>query len=88
MDGRSAASTGLLVIGFVAQLLVGFVHLAGGLVVPFPWLPILWLVWSGFTVLAVLQRRRPAIVVAVPVASLAFFVLAVTLGERLLGWQA
>jgi hypothetical protein len=65
------------VLGLILYLGVGFFYLTSGLVVPFPWLALLWAIWLGGLFWAVLvYRSRPA------------WFLFVTAGERFLGWTA
>ena len=78
------------IIGLLAYLVVGFFpYLASGLMVPGPWLFVLWAVWLVGLVLAwrTLQRR-PAMVLLFPPAAVAFWFLYLTAGEQLLGWTA
>jgi hypothetical protein len=84
MDGRKV----LGVVGLVAYLVVGAVpYLTSGLVVPGPWIYILWALWLVGLVLAWRTfRTRPAMVLLFAPAALAFWFLYVTAGEQLLGW--
>ena len=73
----------------LAHLVVGFLYLAGGLVVPGPVLIPLWLLWLALAVVLVrLTRRRSWWTPAVPVAAAAVFALVVVVGEQVLGWTA
>jgi hypothetical protein len=78
------------VVGLVAYLIVGaFPYLASGLVVPGPWLFILWAIWLVGAVMAWRTfQRRPVWVLAFAPAAVAFWFLYLTLGEQLLGWTA
>ena len=76
------------IVGLVAYLVVGAVpYLTSGLVVPGPWVFILWGVWIVGLVLAWRTfQRRPAMVLLFAPAAVAFWFLYVTAGEQLLGW--
>jgi hypothetical protein len=68
-------------------LAAGFPFLAAGLVVPFPWLILLWLVYLAGLIWAVtMLRRRPLLVLLFAPAAVAFWFLFVSAGERFLGW--
>jgi hypothetical protein len=86
-SGRSRV---LGVIGLLAYLVVGgFPYLASGLMVPGPWLYILWAVWVVGLILAWrVFRVRPAMTLAFAPAALAVWAIYVYLGEQLLGWTA
>jgi hypothetical protein len=81
--GRIAAA----VVALLAMVPPGFFYAASGLVVPGPWLFLMWLLFGALLVLAVLlARRRSYLVLAVPlVAAVAWWGL-VTLGETYWGW--
>ena len=88
MERNQALGTVAMVLGLAAHLVVGFFYLAAGLVVPGPWLFVLWAVWLLLLVLAIRRRQRPPWVLAIPVAAVVLLLVAVSLGERWLGWQA
>ena len=48
----------------------------------------MWLVWLAGLVIQIRQRRRPLVVVAVPIVIAAIWLLTGTLGEAFLGWTA
>lgn len=77
------------VIGIVLYLAVGVVFLTSGLVVPMPWLVVLWGVWLAgwYPLIRVFQTRR-AWTPVVPVAAVLFWWLFLSLGESLLDWTA
>lgn len=63
--------------------------MVSGLMVPGPWLFILWAVWLGGLALAWRTfQTHPAMVLLFAPAAVAFWFLYVTAGERLLGWTA
>ena len=76
------------VVGFGLHLVVGFFYLASGLVVPAPWLPVLWAAWCGFTAAAIVRRRQTTFVLLTPVAAALFLIVAVSLGGYFLDWTA
>ena len=78
------------IVGLLAYLLVGFFpYLASGLMVPGPWLFILWAIWLAGAVLAWLTfQRRPLRVLIFAPAAVAFWFLYVTAGEQFLDWTA
>ena len=43
--GPGGLQKAVVVVGLVAYLATGFVYLTSGLVVPMPWLAVLWVVW-------------------------------------------
>lgn len=76
--------------GIVVHGLLGvFPYGASGLLAP-PWAVFTVAVaWLGFLVAAVyLRKRRPWLVAATPIASLAFWFAFLTFGDLVLGWTA
>ena len=85
----SGGQKALVMVGVAAYLVVGFFYLTSGLVVPFPWLAILWAVWLvGLWLVARLTRTWSWWVLAAAPLAAAFWFLDLSLGERLLGWTA
>jgi hypothetical protein len=83
------AATALGVIGIVLYALVGFVYLISGLMVPAPWLVLLWAVWvGGIYPLVTTFRNRRIWTPLLAVAALGFWWLYLTLGEVFAGWIA
>ena len=78
------------IVGLLAYLLVGvFPYLPSGLMVPGPWLYILWAIWLGGALLAWRTfQSRPVMVLLFAPAAVAFWFIYVTVGEQLLGWTA
>ena len=75
------------VIGLLALAPVGFFYAASGLVVPGPWIFLLWLLFIGWLALAAwLVRRRSYWVLLVPVIAMGVWVTVLSLGERYAGW--
>ncbi len=66
-----------------------FPYLASGLMVPGPWLFVLWAIWLAGAFLAWRTfQRRPVMVLLFAPAAVAFWFLYLTAGEQLLGWTA
>jgi hypothetical protein len=84
---HTTAATVLGVIGIALYLGVGFIYLTSGLVVPFPWLLVLWVVWvvGVYPLVKTFQTRR-AWTPVIPVAAVAFWWVYLSVGEALLGW--
>jgi hypothetical protein len=75
------------VVAFLLLAPVGFFYAASGLLMPGPWLFLLWVLFVVLVVLAVLlARRRSYWVLAVPVLGGAFWWGFVSAGEAWLGW--
>ena len=85
--GPGGLQKAVVVVGLVAYLATGFVYLTSGLVVPMPWLAVLWVVWLvGLWLVARLFRAWSWSVLAAAPLAAAFWFLYLTAGERLLGW--
>lgn len=79
----------LAVLGLALLLPVGLFYLASGLVVPLPWLVVLWAVYLvAVAATVVLVRRHSWWAPAPAVLAAGVWWLTVTLGERLGGWTA
>jgi len=78
------------IIGLLAYVVVGvFPYLASGLMVPGPWLYILWAIWvMGLAMAWKVFRNRPAMSLLFAPLAVAFWFLFVWIGEQLLGWTA
>ena len=74
-------------VALLAMAPVGFFYAVSGLVVPGPWLFLLWLLYGVLLAAAVwLTRRRSYAVLAVPVvAGVAWFAI-ISAGEAWWGW--
>lgn len=78
-----------VIAGLLAFLASGFIYLTSGLVVPHPWLAILWVVWLlGMAGVARLTARWSWWVLATAPAAMAFWFLYLMVGEAALGWRA
>jgi hypothetical protein len=81
--GRSVAA----VLALLAMAPVGFFYAASGLVVPGPWLYLMWLLYLVLLAAAVvLTRRRSYLVLVVPPVAGAVWWGLVTLGDAYWGW--
>ena len=77
------------VVALLAMVPVGFFYAASGLVVPGPWLFLMWAFCLVLLAVAVwLSRRRSYLVLAVPVVAAAAWFALVSLGEAYWGWTA
>lgn len=75
------------VLAWLAMVPVGFFYAASGLLVPGPWLFLMWLLYAVLLVVAVrLTRRGSYWVLAVPVVGGAAWWAVVSAGEKWLGW--
>jgi hypothetical protein len=75
------------VIALLAMVPVGFFYVASGLLVPGPWLFLLWVVFLVLVSVGVrLFRRRSYLVLAVPVVAAVVWFGMLTAGEAWLGW--
>lgn len=94
MQQHSSAGNGLAVtisgfVGLGLYLLVGFFYLSSGLVVPQPWLILLWAIWiAGIYPLVTLFRRRRALTPVVAVAAAMVWWIYLTVGGTFFGWTA
>lgn len=94
MQQQSRASHGLAVTisgiaGIGLYLLVGFFYLSSGLVVPPPWLILLWAIWVAgiYPLMTVFRRRRVSTPVVAVAAALVWWIY-LTVGGTLFGWTA
>ena len=88
-SGRSIGAVAVAVLAAAAHLVVGFFYLLGGLAIPGHVLLPLWALWVGLTVWLVrLAARRSWWTPAVPVVAAAVYLLVITVGDQVLGWQA
>jgi len=75
------------VVALLAMVPVGCFYLACGLLVPGPWLFLLWVVFLVLVSVGVrLFRRRSYLVLAVPVAAAVVWFGTLSAGEAWLGW--
>ena len=78
-----------VIVGLLAFLASGFIYVTSGLVVPHPWLVLLWVIWLiGMAVVARLTARWSWWVLAAAPAAMAFWFIYLMAGEAFLGWRA
>jgi hypothetical protein len=86
---RSRGPLVVAALAAVLHLVVGYFYLAGGLVVPGYVLIPLWVVWALLAWwLVTLVRRNSWWTPLAPVAAAVLFLVVITVGEQVLGWQA
>jgi hypothetical protein len=74
-------------VALVAMVPVGVFYAASGLLVPGPWVYLLWLLYVVLLALSLLlARRRSYLVLAVPVAGAATWFAILQAGETWWGW--
>ena len=85
----STGATVLGIVGLIAYAATGILFIAGGLVVPGPWLFVLWAAWlvGVYLVIRLFRGQRPWTFLAA-VGAVAFWWVYVTLGEAIFGWTA
>ena len=82
------AQMGMLVVGYALLAVAAYLYLASGLLVPGPWLFILWAVMLVLIFLAIRWWRRPLLVLALPfVAGAIWLALVQGLGS-IFDWRA
>jgi len=87
VERRSAGPTAAAVVALLAMVPVGFFYAASGLLVPGPWLFLLWVVFLVLVSVGVrLFRRRSYLVLAVPVVAAALWFGTLSAGEAWFGW--
>ena len=85
---RSIGSIVAVVAGFALHGVAAVLVVASGLMMPIWPILALWLVWLVGLAIQVRHRRRPLVVIAVPIVVTAVWLLTGTLGEAFLGWTA
>ena len=84
---RRPGAVAAAVVAWLAMVPVGFFYAASGLLVPGPYLFLMWAAYVVLLVVAVqLTRRRSYWVLAVPVVGGVLWWGVVSLGERYLDW--
>jgi hypothetical protein len=84
----TSVQIGMLVVGYMLLAVAAYIYLASGLVVPGPWLFILWGVMVVLIFLSVRWWRRPVLVLALPfVAGLIWLAFVQGLGS-IFDWTA
>jgi hypothetical protein len=87
LDRPRVLTVAAYVVGFGLHFVAGYFYLASGLVVPGPYLLVLWAVWIGLLVLAIRRRANLWLVLATPVAAAAFWFAFVAGLGSLLDWR-
>ena len=85
---RSFAGDAIVTIGFILELAVGILILVSGLIMPIWAVIALGVVWLVGLVIAIRWRRKPAVVLAVPLAMIAIWAATAWAGDALLDWTA
>jgi hypothetical protein len=84
---RAVGAVVVAVVAWLAMVPVGFFYAASGLLVPGPYLFLMWAAYVVLLVVAVvLTRRRSYWVLAVPVVGGVLWWGVISLGERYLDW--
>jgi hypothetical protein len=83
---RSIGPVVLGVVSGAAHLVVGYLYLVGGLVIPMPVLLVLWLVLAALLIRWTLARSWATPLV--PVGAAAILVLTAIVGGTVFGWTA
>ena len=87
--GTNPAVLVLGVVGIALYLAVGFLYLGSGLVMPYPWVFLMWAGWlTGLLVLVRVFQESPLWTPAVAVGALLIWVVVVQTGSWLFGWTA
>ena len=77
------------VVGIVLYIAVGFFYLMAGLMVPAPWLFVLWAIWLiGWWLVVRVFRERRALTPLIAVLAVGFWYVYITVGGAFLGWTA
>ncbi len=82
------AQIGMLVVGYALLAVAAYLYLASGLLVPGPWLVVLWGVMLGLIIVAIRWWRRPLLVLALPFVAGLFWVAFVQGLGSLFDWSA
>jgi hypothetical protein len=88
VDGMDGAERVVVVLGFALHAVLLPAYLASGLVVPALVVPALVVAWVLLLLVAIRNRRRPWLVLGVPVVGLAVLVGVVSAGSALFDWTA
>ena len=84
---RNGTRIAAAVVALLAMAPVGFFYAASGLLVPGPWLYLMWLLYLALLGLGIwLARRGSYLVLAVPVVGGFAWWAIISLGETYAGW--
>ena len=76
-------------LALAALAVIGIFYVSAGLVAPLWAVILLMIIWTVLVVIGVLWfRRRPFLVLLLPVIAVLVWFGVITVGERLLGWTA
>ncbi len=78
----------LRAIGFLLMVPVALLYVSSGLIVPTPYLFVLWALWGAFLVVMIVKRHDWHIVLASPFVALALWFAILWAGGTFLGWTA
>ncbi|MDQ4004809.1 MAG: hypothetical protein M3135_00710, partial [Actinomycetota bacterium] len=70
----TTGATVLIVLGFVLHAIAGWWYVVSGLVVPGPHLFVLWAAWIVLLAVQIVNRRRPIVVLSIPLVAGVFWV--------------
>jgi len=77
------------VVGLAAYAATAFLYIGSGLIVPGPWIVVLWVIWiAGLYLTTRVFRGARHWTPVVAVGAVSFWWLFVTLGENMFGWTA
>lgn len=86
---RSGGQIAAMVVAALAMIVVGWVFLVSGLVMPGWAVAALLVIWAGLVVVGVrLARSGSYAVLAIPIVAAAIWLLALWLGDVFLDWTA
>ena len=83
----SGGRLAIVVLGFLLLAVAGYFYLASGLVVPMPYLAVLWVAWLVMAGVAIAKRREPGIVMAMGITAAVFWFAFVQGLGSLLDWS-
>jgi hypothetical protein len=84
----SPAARVAVILGFALHIGMGVLILVSGLIMPYWAVGVLAVIWVIGLIVAIRGRARPSLVLAVPFAMLAIWILAAWGGDRFLDWTA
>lgn len=85
---RRAGPKWQVVLGFILMLAVGYPYSVAALIMPGPAVYIMWGLWTGLFLLQIVERKRPWVVLSIPLIALFIFVATATIGDLLGAWTA
>jgi len=77
------------IVGIALYLLVGVLYIASGLVIPYPWVFGMWVLWGvGWLLVIKVFQGSPPWTVVVSLGAVALWAVIVQLGSWLFDWTA